>query len=112
MPRPRPFALKIRDHLEHQGCEVFDCGQEGMGWFVAFAPAAAGGGGGPPPPPLPPPRPRRRRAVEAGPAGPAGMNERARAWLLVRGLNPATPLGAWLADWLAGVAAAIADLAG
>jgi hypothetical protein len=41
MPRPRPFALKIRDHLEHQGCEVFDCGQEGMGWFVAFAPAAA-----------------------------------------------------------------------
>jgi hypothetical protein len=41
------------------------------------------------------------------------MNERqVRDWLLARGLDPATPLGAWLADWLAGVAAALADLAG
>jgi hypothetical protein len=40
------------------------------------------------------------------------MSEWARDWLLARGLDPATPLGAWLADWLAGVAAALADLAG
>jgi hypothetical protein len=41
------------------------------------------------------------------------MNERqVRAWLLTRGLDPAAPLGAWLADWLAGVAAALAEHAG
>jgi hypothetical protein len=40
------------------------------------------------------------------------MDDPVRAWLLARGLDPATPLGAWLADWLAGAAAAIADLAG
>jgi hypothetical protein len=40
------------------------------------------------------------------------MDDPVRDWLLTRGLDPATPLGAWLADWLAGVAAALADLAG
>jgi crotonobetainyl-CoA:carnitine CoA-transferase CaiB-like acyl-CoA transferase len=40
------------------------------------------------------------------------MDDPVRAWLLARGLDPAMPLGAWLADWLTGVAAAIADLAG
>jgi hypothetical protein len=40
------------------------------------------------------------------------MSDRARAWLMARGIDSATPLGAWLADWLAGVAAALADLAG
>jgi hypothetical protein len=40
------------------------------------------------------------------------MSDLVRARLLACGLDPATPLGAWLADWLDGVAAALADLAG